>query len=211
MRNLPMLPRHFHVLARLGFIAFAACVVAGCQHAAPDADTQGNYRTIRTEPLRNTDAARRAHQQGLEHLDQQNLELAQKAFERALTADVEFGPAHNSLGKVYYQQQDWYRAAWEFEYAKKLMPRRPEPRNNLALVLEQAGELDRAIDLYREAVGLAPDNIRYRANLARALVRRGDRSREVRVLLEAILEEDTRPEWLTWAQSQLDSKGWRFE
>ena len=192
-------------------ITLFAVSAVGCQQSPKNAEAPGNYRTIRAEPLRNTDAARRAHAQGLEHLDQKNLELARKAFERALTADVEYGPAHNSLGKVYYQQQDWYRAAWEFEYAKKLMPRRAEPRNNLALVLEQAGELDRAIELYREAVGLAPDNIRYRANLARALVRRGDRSREVRVLLEAILEEDTRAEWLSWASRQLESKGWRFE
>ncbi|MFW5682977.1 MAG: tetratricopeptide repeat protein [Phycisphaeraceae bacterium] len=209
-----MLRLPFHVPACARGIAFAAVIavtVLACQQSPHDVETTNNYRTIRAEPLRNTDAARRAHEQGLEHLDQQNLELAQQAFERALTADVEYGPAHNSLGKVFYQQQDWYRAAWEFEYAKKLMPRRAEPRNNLALVLEQAGEFDRAIDLYREAVGLAPDNIRYRANLARALIRRGDRSREVRVLLEAILEQDTRPQWLTWASRQLESKGWRFE
>lgn len=192
-------------------IAPVALAAGGCQTGSTAAEGPGNYRTIRTEPLRNTDAARRAHQEGLQHLDEGHRDRARRAFERALTADVEFGPAHNSLGKIHYQQQDWYRAAWEFEYAKKLMPQRPEPRNNLALVLEQAGELDRAIELYREAVGLAPDNIRYRANLARALIRRGDRSEEVRVLLRAILEADDRPDWLIWAKQQLESKGWRFE
>ncbi len=164
------------------------------------ARTQANYRTIEAQPLRDTDKARRYNQRGLEYMDDGEIDKAEKMFEQSLTADVEFGPAHNNLGKIFYARGDYYRAAWEFEYAHKFLPRQPEPVNNLALVHERTGELDRAIDLYRQAVGLAPDTIEYRANLARALVRRGDMTAQTLQLVEQILEQDKRPEWLKWAR-----------
>ena len=189
-------------------VAMSLCLAglvlaAGCAANSGRATARRTYRTVQTDPLRETDVAKRYASQGLAHLDAGRLDEAEQAFREALAADVEHGPAHNNLGKVYYQQQDWYQAAWEFEYARKLMPNRPEPRNNLGLVLEQVGKLDDAVNHFREAVGLAPDNIRYRANLARALIRRGDRTEEVRVLLQQILDQDTRPQWLIWAKQQL--------
>ena len=181
----------------------AACLLAGCGIRAADSEPTSRYRTIRTDPLRNTDAAVEANRRGLELLNEGKLEAAEDAFTKALTLDVQYGPAHNNLGKVYFRQANWYKAAWEFENARKLMPRHPAPRNNLGLVLERAGELDQAVDSYREAVGLAPDNIQYVANLARALVRRGDRTGETRDYLERILAEDDRTQWLIWARQQL--------
>mgnify|MGYP006267746033 len=186
-------------------------LVGGCA-ATPghgDAD-RTNYRTIQTDPTRNPEAARRFNDRGLEHLEAGDLDAAEKDFRKALAADVEFGPAHNNLGKVLYLKQDWYQAAWEFEFAAKLMPRRSEPANNLGLVLEQAAELDRAVEQYRLAVNRAPDNVVYQANLARALVKRGDRTREVKLLLEAILEADTRTDWLIWARQRLDAMAHLF-
>lgn len=173
---------------------------SGCASTA--GETAGDYRTIRVEPRRNTDAARRENDAGLSHLGKGELDHAAAAFRRALNEDVEFGPAHNNLGKVHYRNRDWYKAAWEFEYARKLMPKHAEPRNNLGLVLEESGEFDRAADQYREAVALDPGDIQYRANLVRALIRRGDRTDEVRSLLKQVIEEDTRPEWVTWARQQ---------
>jgi hypothetical protein len=35
------------------------------------------------------------------------------------------GPAHNNLGIVYYRQKKYYLAAWEFQYAAKLMAYSP--------------------------------------------------------------------------------------
>ncbi|MFO8014763.1 MAG: tetratricopeptide repeat protein [Phycisphaerae bacterium] len=180
-----------------------ALAAAGCASFLTGESSGPSYRTIRTQPGRSTDLARKANAQGLDHLEVGELDQATRAFQKALTADVEFGPAHNNLGKVYYRQEDWYRAAWEFEYATKLLPRSAEPRNNLGLVLERAGELDRAVDCYREAVGLAPHRVEYRGNLVRALYRRGDRTSEVRTLLGEVLEEDTRIAWRAWAERVL--------
>jgi Tfp pilus assembly protein PilF len=173
----------------------------GCA-SSPAYQSGVNYRTINVEPLRDTDAARRLNREGLTHLSQNELDNAADAFERALTEDVEFGPAHNNLGKVFFLREDWYHAAWEFEYACRLLPNQAEPFNNLGLVHERVGELDRAIESYRKAASIAPKQIEYRANLARALVRRGDRTEEVYSLLEQILAEDNRPDWLNWARQQ---------
>jgi len=193
------------MVARLSLLlglAGLAVAETGCANFLTGESPRPAYRTIQVNPGRDTEAAKEANRAGLDHLAGGRLEQAAEAFERALSADVEFGPAHNNLGKVYYRQEDWYRAAWEFEYAGKLLPRHAEPRNNLGLVLERAGELDRAVNCCRDAVGLEADRIEYRANLVRALVRRGDRTREVRSRLRQLLEEDSRPEWRAWAKKQ---------
>lgn len=179
------------------------CTLCGCADSAAIESFASLYRTIRVEPRRDTDAAQRINRLGLEHLEKGELDEAATAFERALTADVEFAPAHNNLGKVYFLQKHWYKAAWEFEYAAKLLPRRAEPRNNLGLVLEHAGELDRAIEQFQLAVGLDEDAVEYRGNLARALIRRGDRTEQVRSLLQNVIDKDTRTDWVNWARRWL--------
>lgn len=186
----------------LTLLLAALAVAWGCDDQKTYRSTEAPYRTVSVDPGRDTATAERLNAQGLKHLADDDIEHAEQAFARALTADVEYGPAHNNLGKVFYQKRDWYRAAWEFEYAKKLLPQHPEPRNNLGLVLENAGEYDRAIEQYRESVALAPENMEYTANLARAMIRRGDRTKEVHDLLSQILAKDTRPAWLIWAQQQ---------
>jgi len=180
--------------------------IAGCGATSGDSSDR-MYRTISVEPGRDTDAAIRANEQGLKHVEAGDLDAAKRAFERALAADVKFGPAHNNLGKVFFQQDELYKAAWEFEYARKLLPKHPEPHNNLGLVHEQAGELGRAIEHYREAVDLAPENLVYVGNLARALIKSGDHSAETRRLLERIIAQDSRVDWVAWAREQLARAG----
>lgn len=189
-------------------IKTGACVLvtllaaSGCSdwHAQ---DSRDRYRTVRTPPMRDTAAARQANDQGLEHLNAGRLDEAAEAFKQALNADVDFGPAHNNLGKVYYKQKKWYEAAWEFELAKKLLPTNAAAPNNLGLVLEQAQRFDEAVEEYRLAVKFAPDNVAYKGNLARVLIRRGDRGEEVRLLLEQVACRATDPNWTRWARRQL--------
>lgn len=174
---------------------------AGCNDPTITRDT-GAYRTVTAEPLRDTSAARRHHQKGLKHLEDNELDSAIEDIQRALKADVAFGPAHNSLGRAYFLKgrDYYYEAAWEFEYAHKHLPKAPEPLNNLGLIHEAEKSFDRAIEYYRRAIDLEPENIHLRANLARAMIRRGDRTQEVRDLLEQVLDEDDRPDWLIWAK-----------
>jgi Tfp pilus assembly protein PilF len=185
-------------------LALVACLAVGvgCTDKTKTYRS-GGYRTVEAPPDRDTETAKRYNAQGLEHLGNEELDEAAADFRRSLVADVTYGPAHNNLGKVFYAQKDWYQAAWEFDYARELMPRQPEPLNNLGLVHEQAGELDRAVENYQQAVALGPDRIEYRANLARAKVRRGDADEELISLLQQILDQDSRPEWLVWAKPHL--------
>ncbi|MFN3166624.1 MAG: tetratricopeptide repeat protein [Phycisphaeraceae bacterium] len=192
--------------------AFAALFVLGagmpaCQSPPSQGPDPARYRTIRAEPLRDTDAARAANDKGLAHLDRGELYQAEQAFLKALDADVEFGPAHNNLGKVYYLKRDFYRAAHEFDDAIKLMPQRAAPHNNLGLTLIEANKLDDAIERFRQAVQLDPGTIDYQANLARTLIQRGDRTAETVNLLRAVAALDTRIEWRVWARHELGLMG----
>ena len=188
-------------------LAAVMLAAAGCAGGSGGGAAAEDYRTVRAEPGRNTDRAKELNEQGLCHLHNGELEEAAMAFRRALTADVEFGPAHNHLGKVYYEQNDLYKAAHEFDEAASLMPKHPAPRNNLGLVHEAAGELSLAVKEYEAAVGLDQDNPEYIGNLVRALIRRGDRTDKVRALLAKLIELDHRREWIQWARAQRSKLG----
>ncbi|MHB1156182.1 MAG: tetratricopeptide repeat protein [Phycisphaerales bacterium] len=196
-----------------GCLCTAMLICAGCDSSHKTVGSPaGEYHTLSVAPLRDTDAAKRANETGLTHLAAGELDKAAAAFKEALAADVDFGPAHNNLGKVYYLQRDWHKAAWEFEYAGELLPGDPGPHNNLGLTLEKkSSRLDDAIDEYRIAVGLAPDNMQYVGNLAKALVIRGDRTDELHALLKQLAGKDTRADWLLWARQQLAGMGVKYE
>jgi Flp pilus assembly protein TadD len=177
-------------------------LMAGCARSYR-ASASGDYQTVAQDPNRDTERARRQNQEALACMDRGDWEHAEKLLKEALSADLMFGPAHNNLGQVYYRQKKLYLAAWEFEYASKLMPHQPEPRNNLGLVFEACGKLPEAIGSYEQAMKLEPDNPQFIGNLARARLRKGDRSAEVRELLSKLIERDTRPQWIAWARTQL--------
>lgn len=161
------------------------------------------YTTIPANPTQDTDLARARYAEALQLLDKEAIVEAEGKLQEALAADLMFGPAHNALGKIYYQQKKLYLAAWEFEYAIKLMPHHAEPRNNLGLTLEAAGDFDQAVEKYATALQLAPENPQVIGNLARVHIRRGDRTDETRLLLDKLLLRDSRPEWAEWARETL--------
>jgi Tfp pilus assembly protein PilF len=156
-----------------------------------------------TQPGTERDLARARNARGVRLLRERRYPEAERALKDALAADAAFGPAHNSLGDVYFHQSKFYDAAWEFQYAAKLMQNQAEPRNNLGLVFEQVGKLDDAIGWYQRAVALEPNNTSVIGNLARARLRRGDSDEEVRDLLLSLISRDSRPEWVNWAKERL--------
>lgn len=177
------------------------CILAGCQAESPRTrrlDSPGGHQA---EPQR--ELAQAKHEQAVELIEAGQLQAAEQALREALEADVTFGPAHNNLGKVYFEQGKLYEAAWRFEYAIELMPDQPEPHNNLGLVMEAARRLDAAIEHYEQAHELAPENVEILGNLVRSRLRRGDRGDEVRRQLQDLVLKDTRPEWVAWAHEQL--------
>jgi Tfp pilus assembly protein PilF len=180
----------------------AAAAAAGCAGGGRRQDKSA-YETVSRDPRRDSDAAERHNAAAVRRMEQGDYKAAEADLKSALGADVMYGPAHNNLGKVYYHQGKLYLAAWEFQYAAKLMPNVPEPRNNLGLVFESAGKIDEAVASYGEAMNLAPDNVQFIGNLARARVRRGDADDSVRDLLRQLVLRETRPQWADWARERL--------
>ena len=184
------------------FVVLLACLAVmagGCARpATPDAD-----RTRAAGVLPDRELADRENAEAVDLLRAGKFDEAERVLKSALDADVTHGPSHNNLGKIYFHQGKYYLAAWEFQYAARLMPHQPEPRNNLGMVFEQVGRLDDAVQWYGRASELESDNPQLFGNLARARVRRGDGGDELRTLLSKIVEIDTRQEWVAWAKERL--------
>ena len=182
-------------------IALAACLLAGCNFSGRK--RRQPYETVTVDPNRDTETARRENARGKALLKAGKPAEAEKAFKAALTADLFYGPAHNNLAIAYYRRKKFYLAAWEFQYAATLLPNKPEPKNNLGIVLEAVGRLADAQKNYAAAMALEPDNPRFIGNLARCRVRLGQRTPETRDLLQQLVLKDTRPEWVDWARREL--------
>ena len=182
-------------------VALAAALLAGC--SLPSRRPARPYETVAVDPHRDTEAARAETGRGRALLDIGDPAAAEQALKAACQADLFYGPAHNNLGVAYYRQKKHYLAAWEFQYAARLMPGKPEPKNNLGMVMEAVGRLEDADDRYAEALAMEPDNAQFIGNLARCRIRRGQRTPETRQLLQDLILKDTRPEWIDWARMEL--------
>jgi Tfp pilus assembly protein PilF len=91
----------------------------------------GTYETIEGNPHRDAQVAIRKNEHALRRMEHEDFAKAEELLQESLVADVTFAPAHNNLGHLYFLQRKYYLAAWEFEYAAKLMPTSGEPLNNL--------------------------------------------------------------------------------
>ncbi len=178
----------------------AIAVLCGCTSLL---NRPSNYETVSIDPSHDAEAAGKANRRATDLLAKDKAEKAEAQLRKALAADVTYGPAHNNLGLIYYGQGKYYLAAWEFEYAIKLMNDQPEPYNNLGLVLEAVGKLDDAIAAYETARRLQPDHPQYVGNLARARFRRSNDDPCLHELLSDLIVIDTRPDWVGWARERL--------
>lgn len=171
-----------------------------------------DYQTVSADISRDLQAAVRLHEKGLKLLEAppvhpKRLAKAEKHFRDSLAADVTYGPAHNSLGVVYFLQKRRYLAAWEFELAAKTMPERGEALNNLGLVYESVGKHEDAIAAYQQAHAVEPRNAQFLGNLIRARLRRGDEVESVQPQLSDLVLLDDRPNWVAWGREKLALAG----
>lgn len=179
-------------LARVAAVV-APLLLVGCQ----------SQHTPITPPRQNSEVARVQNDAAYKLIREGKYDAAEDILKNALAADVMYGPARNNLGLVYYHRGEWYKAAWEFENAIKLMPHQPEVRNNLGLTLEEAGKLREATESYQRARELEPDNPEFIGNLARARLKQNLRDDETRRLLQELVYKDTRRTWVEWAKESL--------
>lgn len=162
-----------------------------------------SYRTISSNAIGDETVARAKHERGLDLMAKCEYQEAEQCFHEALIEDVSFGPAHNSLGKLYYDQKKFYLSAWEFEYAIKTMPNRPEPYNNLGLVMESIGQMEIAVENYFQAMELDPENPQLLGNFLRAKYRDTGFTEDLRSRYEELILLDDRPDWVDWARGVL--------
>lgn len=189
---------------RLGIMLFGLVLlgIVGCRSGSGSTEYE-LYRPPPATQVRDEAAARALHERALRELESGDLPSAEATLRKALSEDVMLGPAHNTLGVLYFDQQRFYEAAWEFQYAARLMPKQPEPLNNLGLVFERVGKLDDAVTSYGRAVDLQPANPQFLGNLARARHRRGEEATELQPLLHRLIRHEHRPEWIAWANDLL--------
>lgn len=125
---------------------------------------------------------------------------AESLLRQALSADLFHGPSHNNLGVLFLERGLLFEAAAEFEWARKLMPQHPDPRMNLALVLERAGRTDEALAAYAAVLEATPEHLPTIEALARLQVRAGRTDDRTPRLLREIVMRTTSRAWRRWAQ-----------
>ncbi len=172
-----------------------ALVLAGC------ATTPVGPYSPPTEEERDTTRAERLSREAAD-LIPDDLEHAEQLLREALTADLFHGPAHNNLGVVFLKQEKLYEAAQEFEWAKKLMPGSPDPRVNLALVMEAAGKTDEALNGYASALEVRSEYLPAMQGMARLLVRERSDNR-LGPMLDEIVLRSSDAAWRDWAALEL--------
>ena len=173
-------------------------LLAGCPQPPPGPSAQSQAANERKLA-----EARRLNEQATRNIAEGNLDEAQRKLEAAIELAPSFGPAHNNLGILFFRQERFNQAAWEFRAAARLLPDKAQPRNNEGRVFEAVGKLSEALKSYDEAHKLEPANPEIAANLARMMLLTGRREARLRELLELVAGADTRPKWQAWAREQL--------
>ena len=187
--------------------AVLACVAAqiGCATSGPHRERRsGSPYTTPSEASRDTVAAQRLHQEAAE-LMESDPARAEVLLKEALAADLFYGPAHNNLGVLHLSRGELYEAASEFEWACKLMPGQPDPRVNLALVLESAGRTESALDAYATALEVSPGYLPAIQGLASLQLRTGQPDHRTPALLEEIAMRGDET-WRQWALGHMASE-----
>ncbi len=91
---------------------------------------------------------------GRTYRDQDQLELAQQAFRRAVVLDPTNASAHNNLGNVMYRLGDCDGAEFELSQAVALAPNSLSAVSQLAIVLFECGDVADSIPYFERALQL---------------------------------------------------------
>ena len=179
------------------WITTACCLgIAGCTSASPEPYAPADPQ------LRDPQRALELQREADEIAAAGDFEEAEALYRRALSHDLYCGPAHNNLGVLSLEQDRLYKAAGEFDWARRLMPGHPDPRFNLGLTLEAAGHVREAMDAYRTALEVSPGHVATRQAMAMLSVDQGAVDDEVLAQLRSLSLEGESATWREWAEAQ---------
>lgn len=162
-----------------------------------------NGEVIKVESKIDTARAGHLTRAGIHALNKQHIDIAAKKFREAIATDYTYGPAHNNLGLMHYEQGNLYQAVMAFEQAREYLPEDPAVAYNLGLALESAGRTDEALELYYAANAMDRANPNYLGNLVRLRVRMGEHDELLEHQLQELALIETRPDWRRWTDIQL--------
>lgn len=188
-------PRHPRAIVAV--LALTMLLVTGC-----GSPSRSSPYTAASESARDPAKAQRLTMEAADLLDE-DPDKAEQLLREALAADLMHGPAHHNLGVAHLQRGDWYEAASEFEWARKLMPGHSDPRMNLALTFEKAGRISEALTTYQTALDVYPGHIPTIQAMTRLQVRSGQCDNQTRERLKVIALEGETHHWRAWAQERL--------
>ena len=149
-----------------------------------------------------TELAKSLHGKAVDALENSRWDKAEHWVNQAILADSNFGPAHNTLGTIFYQNEQLYHAAWAFEKASSLMPDNCEPFNNLGLVYEKAGKYQEAYNYYLQGLDVSPGNAELSGNVARIRIILDERGEDLNLLLSDLALVHPQKQWRSWARYQ---------
>jgi Tfp pilus assembly protein PilF len=130
-----------------------------------------------------------------------DLERARALLEETVQRDPSLKGAYNSLGNLYYQQQQYQQAIVMYERALQLDPDYAKARNNLGSTYLRLAMDDRAFtELHKALEADSTYGLAY-YNLACVYARAGDSTTAAQYLQQAIALE---PQARIWAQSDDD-------
>lgn len=173
------------------------CVVGCASLVGP------NESIVRVAPSQNAEKAARLTRLGIQAMEIGATAEASRYFLDAVAADETYGPAHNNLGLLHYDQGNLFQAVLAFETALELMPHDAVVYYNLGLTLEAAGKVHEALDLYWQAVEMEPATPHFLGNLVRLRVHLRESGPDLIAQLQDLVLIETRPGWRRWADRQL--------
>jgi tetratricopeptide (TPR) repeat protein len=130
-----------------------------------------------------------------------DLQQAATLLEQALKLDPTSKVAYNSLGNVYYQQQQYHQASTMYKQALAIDPHYAKARNNLGNTYMQLAMDERAIEELQQALRADSSYSLTYYNLACVYARAGNSQAAVQYLQQAMALE---PQARLWAQTDAD-------
>ena len=122
---------------------------------------------------------------GVQHHLAGQLALAEAEYQAALAVDPDSAAAHNNLGFILGQSQQWQAARRHLEQALQLQPDMAMAHSNLGQVMVAMGDTLDGLAHLQQAATLAPDNLQVWENLGRVRLQLRDASGAEAAYLQA--------------------------